>query len=103
MESDKVLNRTLFNNFGKVLLFLFYSESNQSSLNFKENLIATIPLFGQFPNVKYFLISAEKCPETFKKFKVESTPTVILTQTDKKELRRFETDDVGVVLDGVAE
>ena len=34
---------------------------------------------------------------------MESTPTVLFTQTDKKELKRFETDDVGTIFDALAE
>jgi hypothetical protein len=48
-----------------------------------------IPLFGQFNNVKYFIISIQKCPEIAKKYSVEYTPTVILTQTDKKIIKRL--------------
>lgn len=54
-----------------------------------------IPLFGQYPQVKFIAIEGQKCPETFKKFNVEHTPTVLLTQTDKKERLRMETEDVG--------
>jgi hypothetical protein len=61
-DSDKVLTRTLFNNFNSLLVFVFYAEWNKPSVLFKNNLISTIPLFGQFDNVKYFTISAEKCP-----------------------------------------
>jgi hypothetical protein len=53
-----------------------------------ENFKNTVGIFGQFNNVKYFSICAEKCPETFKKFAVELTPTVIFTQTDKKILAK---------------
>ncbi len=81
--------RTLLNNFGNLLVFVFYADWNQPSVQLKNNLVATIPLFGQFPNVKYYTISAEKCPETFKKFSVEYTPTVLFTQTDKKILKKF--------------
>lgn len=102
-ESDKFLTRTLFNNFGKLLVFVFFSDANPASVKLKENLIATIPLFGQFENVKYFTLAAEKCPETFKKYEIEFTPTVLFTQTDKKKLKKFETDDVGVIFDALAE
>jgi hypothetical protein len=101
LESDKPLTRTLLNNFGQLLVLVFYTEWNQPSLQFKNNLADTIPLFGQFPQVKFIAVEAKKCPETFKKFKVEHTPTVLLTQTDKKELGRMETEDVGTVLDRV--
>jgi Grx4 family monothiol glutaredoxin len=101
--SDKELTRTLFNNFGKLLVFTFYAEWNQPSLQLRDNLAATVPLFGQFDNVKYFALAAEKCPETFKKFAVEFTPTVIFTQTDKKILRKFESEDVGLILDALTE
>ena len=62
-----------------------------------------IPLFGQFNNVKYFIISIQKCPEIAKKYSVEYTPTVILTQTDKKIIKRLQTDDSGIVFDTIAE
>lgn len=52
--------------------------------------------------MKYFRISAEKCPENFKKFKVEKTPTVIFTQTDKKILHRAEDNDIGAMFDLLA-
>ena len=103
LESDKIINRTLFNNFGKLLVFVFYAEWNQPSKKLKDNLIETIPLFGQFDNVKYFIVAAQKCPETFKKFNVQYSPTVLFTQTDKKILKKFETDDVGIIFDSLAE
>jgi Grx4 family monothiol glutaredoxin len=102
LQSDKVLNRTLFNHFGKVLVFVFVSEATPASQELVDSLEATIPLFGEFENVKYFLIRLEQCPETFKKFQVEKTPTVVFTRTDKKVLRRFEEDDAGIILDGLA-
>lgn len=102
-ESDRVLTRTLFNNFNSLLVFIFYADWNQPSVQFKNNLISTIPLFGQFDNVKYFTISAEKCPEICKKYSVEYTPTVLFTQTDKKILKKFQTDDVGIIFDSLAE
>ena len=58
LEQDKFLTRTLFNNFGSVLVFIFYAEWNEPSKNFKERVESTVPVFGQFPNVKYFTISA---------------------------------------------
>ena len=103
LESDKVINRTLFNNFGKLLVLVFYAEWNEPSQRLRDNLVETIPLFGQFDNVKYILVSNEKCPETFKKFGVEFTPTVLFSQTDKKVLKKWETDDVGTIFDSLAE
>lgn len=91
LESDKPLTRTLLNNFGQLLVLIFYADWNKASLQFKNNLAETIPLFGQYPQVKFIAIEAQKCPETFKKFNVEQTPTVLLTQTDKKERARLET------------
>ena len=58
LENDKFINRTLFNNFGKLLVFVFYAEWNEPSKIFKDNLIETVPLFGQFDNVKYFIVTA---------------------------------------------
>lgn len=57
--------RTLIRNFGKILVFVFVSEANKESQEFLDNLKNSIPMFGQYDNVKYFSISAEKCPETF--------------------------------------
>ena len=103
LEGDNKLLRTLLSHFGKLLVVVFYAEGNQASMQLKDNLVATIPLFGMFPNVKYLAVKAEKCPQTLKKFNVEYTPTVLFTQTDKKELKRFETDDVGSIFDSMAE
>jgi hypothetical protein len=65
-----------------------------------ENFKNSISIFGSFPNVKYFSIEASRCPETFKKFDVEVTPTVIITQTDKKILQRYEIpEDIGSIFD----
>lgn len=100
-ESDKVLLRTLMNNFGSILVFIFYAEWNEPSKQFLTNLNNSIPIFGGFDNVKYFSLCAEKCPETFKKFAVEKTPTVVLTQTDKKVLQKLEGNDVGAVFDAL--
>lgn len=95
LESDRPLTRTLLNNFGQLLVLVFYADWNKPSLEFKNNLAEMIPLFGQYPQVKFIAIEGQKCPETFKKFNVEHTPTVLLTQTDKKERLRMETEDVG--------
>ena len=37
-ESDKVLTRTLFNNFSSLLVFVFYADWNKPSAQLKENL-----------------------------------------------------------------
>ncbi len=67
-ESDKDLMRTLMNNFGHLLVFVFYSDANEDSKQLLHNLANSLPIFGQFDNVKYFSLSAERCPETLKKF-----------------------------------
>lgn len=98
-ESDNGLMKVLMNNFGSVLVFIFYADWNEPSKKFLENLRQSIPIFGQFDNVKYYSFSAERSPETLQKFNVEKTPTVIFTQSDKKILYRYEEDDVGSLFD----
>ncbi len=55
-DNDKFLVRTLFNNFGTLLVFTFYSSDNKSS-SFKSNFENSIPIFGDHPSVKYFFLS----------------------------------------------
>jgi hypothetical protein len=84
-------------------VFTFYSQANPKSLELKVNLEATIPIFGDHENVKYYFISVETAPETTKKFEVTQTPTVIFTQTDKKILKRLTTEDVGAIFDSLGQ
>lgn len=86
-----MLTRTLFNNFGTLLVFAFHSQHQPKSQHLRENLESTIPIFGNHDNVKYFSIDVEACPETAKKFEVADAPVVLFTQTDKKVRRRFST------------
>jgi Grx4 family monothiol glutaredoxin len=37
-------------------------------------------------------LAAEKCPETFQKYGVETVPTVLFTQTDKKILAKLSSE-----------
>ena len=96
--------RTLMNNFGSVLVFVFYADWNEDSKKFRENFTQSIEIFGDYDNARYFSLSAEKCPETLKKFNVEYTPTVLFTQTDKKILKRYEPTnnvmtEIGVIFE----
>ena len=84
-------------------MFTFYSQANPKSLELKTNLEATIPIFGDHQNVKYYFISIEAATETPKKFEVTYTPTVIFTQTDKKILKKLTTEDVGVIFDSLGQ
>jgi hypothetical protein len=83
------------------MVLIFYAEYNEQSKQVLEHINNSIPTFGTYENVKYFRISAEKCPEIFKKFNVDKTPTVIFTQTDKKILYRCDDDnnDIGELFD----
>lgn len=38
LESDRPLTRTLLNNFGQLLVLVFYADWNKPSLEFKNNL-----------------------------------------------------------------
>ena len=60
-ESDNGLMKVLMNNFGSVLVFIFYAEWNQPSKQFLNNLSESIPIFGQYDNVKYYSFCAERC------------------------------------------
>jgi Grx4 family monothiol glutaredoxin len=93
------LNKTFLNSFGCVMVLIFYAEHNERSKQFVDAVAKSIPVFGAFDNVRYFSLSAEKCPETFAKFGVADTPTVILTQTDRKELHRATDGDVGALFE----
>lgn len=67
-ESDKDLAKVLTNNFGNIIVLIFFAEWNAQSKQFVHHLNKSIPIFGLFENVRYFALSAERCPETFKKF-----------------------------------
>ena len=95
--------RTLLGNFGNVLVFLFYADWNKPSKEFVQNFTNSIDIFGQYDNVRYFSICSEKCPDIFKKFDVEKTPTTIITQTDKKILHRENSDEIGNVFEVLAQ
>ena len=92
--------RNLLANFGSVIVFLFYSEANPKSKEFLENFSNSVGIFGAYNHVVYYSLEAAKCPETLGKFNVETTPTVIITQTDKKILKRYEQpEDLGLIFD----
>lgn len=88
-DSDKLLVRTLFNNFEFLLVFVFYSEANEESKRYLAKL-AKLKTTYNVDGVKWFTLAAERCPETFKQFRVEAVPTVIFTQTDRKVLVRID-------------
>lgn len=99
-ESDKELLRTLLNNFKSLIVFIFYSDANEKSKELLNNFSNSVSVFGAYDNVAYFSLEASKCPETFGKFNVETTPTVIFTQTDKKVHKRYElAEDIGLIFD----
>lgn len=60
-ESDKMLVRTLFNNFESLLVFMFYSEANEESKRYITKLTKLIRTYN-IEGVKWFSIEAEKCP-----------------------------------------
>jgi hypothetical protein len=96
------IQKTLNLHFGKLIVLIFYAEWNQQSVQFKSNMLTSIPLFGQFDNVAYITASAETCPDIFKVFSVEFVPTVIFTDALKNVIKKFETEDIGIVLDALA-
>lgn len=99
-ESDKELLRTLLNNFKSLIVFIFYSDANEKSKELLNNFSNSVSVFGAYDNVAYFSLEASRCPETFGKFNVETTPTVIFTQTDKKVHKRYElAEDIGLIFD----
>lgn len=99
-ESDKELLRTLLNNFKSLIVFIFYSYANEKSKELLNNFSNSVSVFGAYDNVAYFSLEASRCPETFGKFNVETTPTVIFTQTDKKVHKRYElAEDIGLIFD----
>lgn len=67
-ESDKDLITTLANNFGKLLVLIFYAEWNKQSMQFLGHVGKSIPVFGQYDNVRYVGVCAERCPLSFRKF-----------------------------------
>jgi hypothetical protein len=50
--------KTLMNNFGSILVFIFYADWNAESKQFLEGFNNSIPIFGQFDNVKYYSLCA---------------------------------------------
>lgn len=59
LEADN-LAKILSDNFGYVLVFVFYAEWNQQSKQLLLNFNNTIPIFGQYHNARYYSLSAEK-------------------------------------------
>ena len=55
-------NKIIVHSFGHLLVFIFYSEANEHSKQFLQNINNSIPIFGQYDNVRYYSLSAEKCP-----------------------------------------
>ena len=90
----------MLNNFGSVIVLVFYSNVNEKSKEFLNNFSNSVSIFGNYANVVYYSIEASRCPETLSKFGVETTPTVIISQTDKKILKRYEIpEDIGLIFD----
>lgn len=96
---QSILNQHL----GKLVVLVFYADWNKQSLKFKDSLMTSLPLFGQFDNVVYLAASVERYPDAFKAFSVEYVPTVLFTDSFKKILRRFESEDVAGILDALPE
>lgn len=51
------LNRTIVHSFGSLLVFVFYSSANENSKELIANLESSIPIFGEYENVKYYSLS----------------------------------------------
>jgi uncharacterized membrane protein (GlpM family) len=83
------MQQRLNQQFGKLVVVLFYAEWSQTSIKVRSNMLALLPLFGQFDNVVYLAVSAERCPDAFKLFSVEYVPTIIFTDPFRTVLRRF--------------
>ena len=76
---------------------------NEKSKQFLNNFNNSVNIFGAYNHVTYFSVEASRCPETLAKFNVETTPTVIITQTDKKILKRYEVpEDIGMIFDDIS-
>ena len=48
---------------GKLVVILFCADWSKNSLLFRDRILQTLPLFGQFDNVVYLLIKAEESEE----------------------------------------
>lgn len=69
------------------------------SKQFIQNINNSIPIFGEYDNVKYYSLSTEKCQNSVKKFEVQKIPSIIFTQNDKKLIDRYDGEDIGTIFD----
>lgn len=97
------LQHHLHTHLGKLVVLIFCADWSKNSLLFRDRILQTLPLFGQFDNVLYLLIKAEESEDILKQFSIQAVPSVIFTDYKKTLIRRFQTEDVGIVLDALAE
>lgn len=89
LSSSTRLQQILDDHLGKLIVVVFYASWSKQSIKFKDSLVLSLPLFGQFDNVVYLAVSAEGNPDVFQAFSVEYVPTVLFTDVTKKVFRKF--------------
>ena len=75
------------NNFGKLLIILFYADWHEHSINYLEifkSALKLIPFSDQ--EIVFNFCDAEKVPEISTKFNINQVPTVIVTDTFKNTI-----------------
>ena len=55
-----LLHHQLDTHLGKLVALVFCADWSKNSLLFRDRILQTLPLFGQFDNVVYLLIKAEE-------------------------------------------
>ncbi|EAR88740.1 monothiol glutaredoxin-S11 protein (macronuclear) [Tetrahymena thermophila SB210] len=76
-------------NFGKMVVIAFYADWNEHSLNYIDQLESLIDI-SPFPDVVFAKCDAEKVPQVADKFQVTCIPTVIVTETRRQLIQKFE-------------
>ena len=97
---ERDINRITLNNFGKVIVIVFYAEWHEHSRNYLNQFKHLVKLMGlPSSDVIFTFCDADKVGELPKYFGVNSVPTVVFTDTLKKHLAVLENEQPAVVFD----
>ncbi|KAL4459496.1 hypothetical protein ABPG74_018109 [Tetrahymena malaccensis] len=102
ISQERDFNRITLNNFGKLIVITFYADWYDHSVNYVEQ-IANLQELMQIQDVVFCKCDAEKVPEVANKFQVSMVPTVVLTETRKTTIKKFENEVPAVLFEQIEE
>ncbi|KRX05878.1 Thioredoxin-like fold [Pseudocohnilembus persalinus] len=104
LEENRDYNRMCMNNFGKIIVIIFHAAWHQHSNEYLENfqtLLEISELNGE--KIMFAQCDADKVPQVSTNYNITNVPTVIVTDAQKGELKRFENENPAQILESLEE